>query len=40
MIPSLPILGGSLGAWLMLGLKIMAAMGFMAAANAVMLYAC
>jgi hypothetical protein len=36
MIPILPT--GS--AWLMLALKALAAMGFMVAANAVVLYAC
>ncbi len=36
MLPILPT--GS--AWMMLALKALAAMGFMAAANAVILYAC
>jgi hypothetical protein len=40
MIPLLPTLGGPAGGWLMLGLKILAAMGFMTAADLVMLYAC
>jgi len=40
MIPILPTLGGAGGTWLMLALKALAAMGFMAAANAVVLYAC
>jgi len=40
MIPSLPILGGAAGTWLLLVLKVVAAMGFMAAANVVVLYAC
>jgi len=39
MLPSLPILSGAAGAWLMLGLKIAAALGFMTAADTVMLYA-
>jgi hypothetical protein len=39
MTPLLPPLGG-LGGWLLLGVKILAAFGFMAAANAVILYAC
>jgi hypothetical protein len=36
----LPFLTGALSGWILLGLKIVAAMGFMAAADAVMLYAC
>jgi hypothetical protein len=40
MLPGLPALTGAWGAWLMLGLKILAAMGFMTAADFVMLYAC
>jgi hypothetical protein len=40
MVPSLPILTGASGAWIMLALKVVAAMGFMTAANAVILYAC
>ncbi len=40
MIPILPTLGGAGSAWLMLALKALAAMGFMVAANAVILYAC
>jgi hypothetical protein len=39
-LPPLPLLPGAAGAWLLLGVKIMAAMGFMAAADMVMLYAC
>jgi hypothetical protein len=40
MLPTLPpLLTGGAGAWLALGLKVAAAMGFMAAANAVILYA-
>lgn len=38
MIPS--FLTGALGAWLLLGLKILAAMSFMTAADLVILYAC
>ncbi len=40
MIPILPIVTGPLAAWMMLGFKVLAAMGFMAAADLVMLYAC
>ncbi len=40
MLPLLPTFTGSAAGWLMLGLKIMGAMGFMAAADAIMLYAC
>ncbi len=37
--PTLPLLTGTLGGWLLLGLKILAAMGFIALANTVILYA-
>jgi hypothetical protein len=40
MIPVLPTLGGAASGWLLLALKILAAMGFVAAADTVMLYAC
>jgi hypothetical protein len=40
MIPDLDPLGGGELAWLMLLLKTLAAMGFMTAANFVVLYAC
>jgi hypothetical protein len=40
MLPLLPTFTGTAGAWLMLGMKILGAMGFMAAADVVMLYAC
>jgi hypothetical protein len=40
MLPALPFLSGALGGWVLLGMKILAAMGFMAAADMVMLYAC
>lgn len=40
MIPVLPTLTGGAGAWMLLGLKILGAMGFMTAANLVILYAC
>jgi hypothetical protein len=40
MIPVLPTLGGAASAWLMLALKALAAIGFMTAANAVIMYAC
>ncbi len=40
MLPLLPTFTGTLGAWLMLGLKVLGAFGFMAAAYVVMLYAC
>jgi hypothetical protein len=40
MPPDMPTLTGALAGWLILGLKILAAMGFMAAADLVMLYAC
>ena len=39
MTPLLPTLTGGLGAWLLLGVKILGAFGFMAAANLVILYA-
>ena len=39
-IPDLPLLAGTLAGWMMLGLKIVAALGFMAAADMVILYAC
>jgi len=39
MLPSLPFFTGAFGVWFMLGLKILAAMGFMTAADFVMLYA-
>jgi len=40
MIPDLFPLGGEWSAWMMLGLKALAAMGFMAAADTLILYAC
>jgi hypothetical protein len=40
MIPLLPTLSGTAGGWLVLGMKILAALGFVAAADLVMLYAC
>ncbi len=40
MLPLLPSFTGTLGAWLLLGIKILGAFGFMAAANVVILYAC
>jgi hypothetical protein len=40
MIPFLPTLTGAPGAWILLALKAVAAMGFMTVANAVILYAC
>jgi len=40
MLPALPTLGSAASAWLMLALKALAALGFMIAANAVVLYAC
>jgi hypothetical protein len=40
MIPDLPALTGEWSAWIMLGIKAVAAMGFMAAADALILYAC
>jgi len=39
MTPLLPSLAGGASAWLLLGVKIMCALGFMAAANLVILYA-
>jgi hypothetical protein len=39
MTPLLPSLAGGASAWLLLGVKIMGALGFMAAANMVILYA-
>jgi hypothetical protein len=39
MTPLLPTLAGGLGAWLLLGVKILAALGFVTAANLVILYA-
>ena len=39
MIPGLPTLTGASGAWMLLALKAIAAMGFMTAANVVILYA-
>jgi len=39
MTPLLPSLAGSASAWVLLGLKIMGALGFMTAANLVILYA-
>jgi hypothetical protein len=39
-IPDLPTLSGPSGAWLFLGVKTLAAFGFMAAADLVVLYAC
>jgi hypothetical protein len=39
MTPLLPTIAGGLGGWLLLGIKILAAFGFMAAANLVILYA-
>jgi len=39
-IPSLPILTGASGAGMLLALKALAALGFMTAANLVILYAC
>jgi hypothetical protein len=39
MIPGLPTLTGASSAWLLLALKALAAMGFMTAANLVILYA-
>ncbi len=40
MIPDLPSLSDAASAWALLGLKGLAAMGFMTAANLVILYAC
>jgi hypothetical protein len=39
MMPLLPTIVGGLGGWLLLGVKILAAFGFVAAANLVILYA-
>ena len=39
MTPLLPTLAGGLAAWVLLGVKILAAFGFVAAANMVILYA-
>ncbi len=39
MLPDLSPLLAALGGWALLGLKVLAAMGFMAAADMVMLYA-
>jgi hypothetical protein len=38
-VPDLPLLAGTLGTWLLLGLKILAALGFVAGADLVILYA-
>jgi hypothetical protein len=40
MIPDLPTLTGASGGGFILALKALAAMGFMTAANVVILYAC
>ena len=40
MTPDLPTLTGASGAWMLLALKAIAAMGFMTAANVFILYAC
>jgi hypothetical protein len=40
MIPDLPNLAGAGSGWLLLSLKALGAMGFMTAANVVILYAC
>jgi len=40
MIPVLPTLTGAGSGWLLLALKALAALGFMAAANVAILYAC
>jgi hypothetical protein len=40
MLPDLPTLTGSSGGWMLLALKALAAMGFMTAANLLILYAC
>jgi len=40
MIPYLPTLTGASGAWALLALKAIAAVGFMTAANVFILYAC
>ncbi len=39
-LPELPLVAGGVSSWLILGLKIVGAMGFMAVADMVMLYAC
>ena len=39
-IPDLPNLTGASSAWVLLALKAIAAMGFMTAANVIILYAC
>jgi hypothetical protein len=39
MIPDLPHLAGAVSGWMVLALKAAAALGFVAAANAVILYA-
>jgi hypothetical protein len=39
MTPLLPTLAGGLAGWVLLGAKILAAFGFVAAANLVILYA-
>lgn len=39
LLPELPLLAGTLGAWFFLGLKILVAVGFVTAANLVILYA-
>jgi hypothetical protein len=39
LLPDLPLLTGTLGTWLLLGVKVLAAMGFMAGANLIILYA-
>jgi hypothetical protein len=39
MMPLLPTLAGSIGGWVLLGLKILGALGFVTAANLVILYA-
>jgi len=40
MIPDLPTLTGEWSSWIVLGFKIIAAMGFMALADTFILYAC
>jgi hypothetical protein len=40
MIPLLPNLTGASGAWVLIALKALAAMGFMTIANVIILYAC
>lgn len=39
MTPLLPTIVGGPGGWLLLGMKVLAAFGFVAAANMVILYA-